>query len=159
MNRVSGRSLLIAFSCIVLFPLLARAQGTIAGQARDESGGVLPGVTVEASSPALIERVRNVVTDDQGRYRLIDLRPGKYKVTFALAGFSTFVREDIDVSASFVATVNADLKVATLEETVTVSGQTPVVDVQQASKTLTLTRDLIDALPSTRNVMSVGAFM
>jgi len=114
---------------------------------------------VEASSPALIERVRNVVTDDQGRYRLIDLRPGKYKVTFALAGFSTFVREDIDVSASFVATVNADLKVATLEETVTVSGQTPVVDVQQASKTLTLTRDLIDALPSTRNVMSVGAFM
>src|SRR4029077_467280 len=146
MDRFFGKALPIALACLVLFPLIAAAQGVIAGQVKDESGGVLPGVTVEASSPALIEKTRTVVTDDQGRYRVIDLRPGTYKVTFNLAGFSTFVREGIEASASFVANVNADLKVATLSETVTVSGQTPVVDVQQASKTLTLTRDLIDAL-------------
>jgi hypothetical protein len=123
---------------------------------RDESGGVLPGVTVEAASPALIEKVRIVVTDDQGRYRVVDLRPGAYTVTFSLPGFSTLVRDGIELGADVVATVNADLKVGALEESVTVSGQTPQVDVQQASRTQVLTRETLDALPTTRNSMAIG---
>lgn len=134
----------------------ASAQSVISGLVRDESGAVLPGVTVEASSPVLIERVRSVVTDDQGRYRIVDLRPGVYQLTFTLTGFATTVRDGIELPSNFVATVNIDLKVAALTETVNVSGATPLVDVQQASRTQVLTRDIIDSLPTTRNVMSVG---
>ena len=123
---------------------------------KDESGGVLPGVSVEAASPVLIEKVRTGVTDDQGRYSIVDLRPGVYKVTFSLPGFSTVVRDGIDLPSSFTATVNADMKVGALEETITVSGQTPLVDVQQAARMQVITRDIIDNLPTTRNIMSVG---
>ena len=115
-----------------LLPAAAWAQSAsgIAGIVRDTTGAVLPGVTVEAASPALIEKIRTVVTDDQGLYRIIDLRPGTYTVTFTLPGFSTVKREGIELTASFTATVNADLRVGDLEETITVSGQSPVVDVQ-----------------------------
>ena len=106
---------------------------------------MLPGVTVEASSPVLIEATRSAVTDDQGRYRVVDLRPGVYKLTFTLAGFGMVVRQGIELPSEFVATVNVDLKVAALAETVTVSGASPLVDVQQVSKTQVLTREMIDS--------------
>jgi len=95
--------------------------GSIAGVVKDTSGAVMPGVTVEAASPALIEKVRTVVTDGQGAYRIVDLRPGVYTVTFTLTGFSTFKREGIELTTAFTANVNAEMKVGTLQETVTVS--------------------------------------
>jgi len=140
----------------VLAPTIAFAQAQIVGQVRDESGGVLPGVTVEAASPAIIEKVRTAITDDQGRYRIEALRPGLYKLTFSLTGFSTVVREGLEVPSEVVVTINADLKVGALEETITVSGETPQVDVQQASRTQVISRDVIDSLPVSRNVMSIG---
>src|SRR5215207_10007334 len=117
---------------LVAIPASARAQGAITGVVKDASGAVLPGVTVEASSPALIEKVRSVVSDDTGQYRIVDLRPGAYTVTFELPGFSTVRRDGIELSGDFVATVNADLRVGRLEETITVSGESPIVDVQSA---------------------------
>jgi hypothetical protein len=126
------------------------AQSAIAGLVTDASGGVLPGVAVEATSPALIEKVRAVVTDERGRYTIVDLRPGVYRVTFMLPGFTTFVRDGLDLPSNFTATVNADLTVGAVEETVTVSGQSPVVDVRNAQRTTVLQRELLDALPSVR---------
>ena len=148
MQREFGRGFLF-FLCLLLLPAIGAAQSQISGQVTDESGAVMPGVTVEAASPVLIEKLRTVVTDAQGRYTVIDLRPGTYKVTFSLVGFSTTVRDGVELPGNFTATVNADLKVGSLEETVTVSGATPTVDVQQASRAVVLSRDIIDALPST----------
>ena len=156
MQRNLGRILLLFIACLVLLPAIATAQSQINGVARDESGGVLPGVTVEVTSPVLIEKVRTAVTDDQGRFAIVDLRPGVYRITFTLTGFNTVVRDGVEVPGGVAVTSNADLKVGALEETITVSGQTPLVDVTQATRTQVLTRDLIDALPSTRNIMSVG---
>src|SRR5438132_850162 len=106
------------------------SNGGIAGVVKDTSGAVMPGVTVEAASPALIERVKTVVTDGQGEYKILELRPGKYTVTFTLPGFGTVKREGVELTSGFTATVNAELKVGSLEESVTVSGQSPLVDVQ-----------------------------
>jgi hypothetical protein len=156
MQRKCGGILLLSLACLVLLPAVVAAQSQINGVVRDESGGVLPGVTVEASSPVLIEKVRSAVSDDQGRYTIVDLRPGPYRVSFTLTGFNTVVRDAIEVPGGVAVTLNVDLKVGALEETITVSGQTPLVDVTQATRTQVLTRDLIDALPSTRNIMSVG---
>ena len=125
-----------------------QAPSGIAGLVRDASGGVLPGVTVEASSPALIEKVRSVVTDSEGRYNIIDLRPGTYTVTFSLPGFTTYKREGISISVGFTATVNADLTVGSLQETITVTGETPLVDTQSARQQKVLTDDLLQALPT-----------
>lgn len=141
----------------LLAPAVARAQSAIAGFVRDSSGGVLPGVTVEAASPALIEQSRTAVTDDAGQYRIVDLRPGVYTVTFTLAGFSTVRREGIELTANFVASVNADLRVGGLEETITVSGAAPVVDVQTTQQREVLTRAVLDALPTGRNYQTIGA--
>src|SRR5688572_16526002 len=126
-SRIHKHLLLAALiACAaVLLPTIAYAQAQIVGQVRDESGGVLPGVTVEAASPAIIEKVRTAVTDDQGRYRIEALRPGIYRLTFSLTGFSTVARENIDVPSEVVVTINADMKVGALEETITVSGETP----------------------------------
>ena len=143
----------------MLFPLAAAAQSQIVGLVRDESGGVLPGVSVEVASPVLIEKVRSAVTDEQGRYRIIDLRPGNYTVTFGLTGFSTVVREGVEVPSNVTVTINGDLKVGTLQESITVSGAAPVVDVQQVSRTQVVTRDLVDALPTSRNLMSLGSLV
>ena len=120
----------------------------IAGVVRDTSGGVLPGVTVEAASPVLIERVRTVVTDGDGRYNVIDLRPGTYTVTFTLPGFSTFRREGIELTAGFTATVNADLRVGSLEETVTVTGAAPLVDASNVRQHNVLSNSELVALPT-----------
>lgn len=128
------------------------AQSVIAGVVKDTTGAVLPGVTVEASSDALIERVRSVTTDEAGQYRLENLRPGTYTLTFALAGFNTVRREGIELAASFTATINAEMRVGAVEETITVSGISPIVDVQQTQHSQTLTRELLDAIPATHNV-------
>jgi len=131
--------------------------GSIAGVVRDSSGAVLPGVTVEASSPALIEKTRSAVTDGQGQYKIIDLRPGTYSVNFSLSGFSTVRREDVVLTASFTANVNADLRVGALEETVTVSGASPIVDTQNVAKIATASREVMDVLPTDRNFVSFAA--
>src|SRR5258706_10010108 len=113
----------------VAVPGRAFAQSTIAGLVRDTTGAVLPGVTVEAASPALIERARSAVTDEAGQYKIIDLRPGTYVVTFTLTGFNAIKREGIDLPPNFTASVNADMRVGTMEETITVSGAASTVDV------------------------------
>ena len=132
------------------FPAAAFAQASITGVVKDASGAVLPGVTVEASSPALIEKVRSAVTDGTGQYRIVDLRAGEYSVSFALTGFGTVKREGIELTGSFTATVNADLKVGSLAETITVSGETPIVDVQSAQRQATVSGDVIASIPSSR---------
>src|SRR5688572_11186431 len=141
----------LAIACLVLLPAAAYAQASIAGVVRDTSGAVLPGVTVEAASPALIEKVRSVVTDGAGQYRIIDLRPGTYAVTFTLTGFSAFKRDGIELSGSFTATVNADLRVGALEETVTVTGDAPIVDVQSVTQERVLGKEVLDVIPAGRS--------
>jgi carboxypeptidase family protein len=135
----------------LLAPPMARAQalgGSIAGIVRDVSGGVLPGVTVEAASPALIEKTRSVLTDGQGNYKITDLRPGVYSVTFTLTGFASVRREGIELSSGFTAPVNADLKVGGVEERITVTGASPVVDVQSARTQQMLKAETLEALPA-----------
>jgi hypothetical protein len=142
-----------ALASLLLFPGTPRAQestATIAGVVKDASGGVLPGVTVEAASPELIEKVRTVVTDGTGQYRIISLRPGTYTVTFSLTGFSSVKREGLELKVGVVTSVNADLKVGAVEETITVSGETPVVDVQSAKRQQTLSDEVLTSIPTTR---------
>ena len=119
----SRQSVLLALACLCVAPASALAQSTFTGVVKDASGAVLPGVTVEAASPVLIEKTRSVVTDPTGGYRLTDLRPGVYTITFALAGFSTVKREALELPANFTMTINSELKVGALEETVTVAGR------------------------------------
>ncbi|HEV3216351.1 MAG TPA: TonB-dependent receptor [Vicinamibacterales bacterium] len=157
MCRKFGSVLTVATACLLFLPIAADAQSVFSGVVRDASGAVLPGVTVEASSPVLIERTRSVVTDGEGRYTIVDLRPGTYKVTFTLTGFATVVRESVELPGNTTVPINADLKVGSLEETVTVSGQSPLVDVQNAQRTHVLERSVLDALPTTRNMQTVGA--
>ncbi len=133
------------------------AQATLTGVVRDASGAVLPGVTVEAASPALIEKVRSVVSDDTGQYRIVDLRPGTYSVTFLLPGFNTVKRDGILLSGSFVATVNAELTVGAVEETITVSGESPIVDVQSSTVQNIVDREVLAAIPSSRNANGIQA--
>jgi hypothetical protein len=128
----------------------ASAQASITGVVRDTSGAVLPGVTVEASSTALIERTRSVVTDGTGQYRIVALPAGIYTVTFALPGFGGVKRQGIELSGAFTATANAELRIGTIEETVTVSGEAPVIDVQSAQKQQVLQGDMLKALPTAR---------
>src|SRR5688572_29392640 len=126
--RVVFRATLVVAS-LLMVSSSALAQASIAGVVKDTSGAVLPGVTVEATSPALIEKVRSAVTDANGQYRIEDLRPGTYLVAFRLTGFSVVQRQDIELTGSFAAKVDAELKVGALEETITVTGETPIVDV------------------------------
>jgi len=140
---------------LLIIPTVVQAQATITGTARDASGAVLPGVTVEASSPALIERVRSVVTDGTGQYRIVDLRPGTYSVTFTLPGFSTVRREGIELSGQFVATIDAALPVGALEESVTVTGESPVVNVASARREQVVNRELLTAIPSARTYQTM----
>jgi hypothetical protein len=157
MSRRLGSAFLIAVALLIFLPAAARAQSAFSGIVRDTSGAVLPGVTVEASSPVLIEKSRSVVTDGEGRYTVVDLRPGTYKITFTLAGFATVVRDGVDLPGNTTVPINIDLKVGALEESVTVSGQSPLVDVQNAQRTQVLERSVEDALPTTRNMQSVGS--
>jgi hypothetical protein len=135
------------------------ATGNIAGVVRDASGAVLPGVTVEAASPALIEKVRTVVTDEAGAYRIVDLRPGIYTVTFTLGGFSTVRREGVELTTSFTAAVNAEMRVGAIEETITVTGQTPVVDISSARQQTTVSREVLDSIPTTKRLGQYASFI
>jgi len=148
MRRLRSASILAAL--LLLSPSAAFAQATLAGVVRDASEAVLPGVTVEASSPTLIEKVRSAVTDGTGQFRITELAPGTYTLTFSLTGFSTVKREGVSVGGVGVITINADLKVGAVEETITVSGETPVVDTQSARHQAVLSNDTIAALPATR---------
>ena len=143
-------NILMVFVWMVLLPMAALAQSAIAGVVKDSSGAVLPGVTVEAASDALIEKVRTAVSDGSGQYRIVDLRAGTYTVTFTLAGFNTFKREALELPTDFVATVNADMRVGSLQETITVTGESPIVDVQSAKRQRTIDSQLIQAIPSAR---------
>ncbi len=144
---------------VLVLPAAAFAQAAITGVVKDASGGVLPGVTVEAASPVLIERVRSVVSDDTGQYRIVDLRPGSYSVTFTLTGFSTVKRDGIELTGTFVATVNADLRVGSLAETITVTGESPIVDVQSTKVQTTILKDVLTAIPTSRNATGIQALI
>src|SRR6185436_19681404 len=121
---------------------------SIAGVVKDTTGAVLPGVTVEVSSPALIEKVRAGVTSDGGEYRIVELRPGTYTATFTLPGFSTVRREGIVLTPNFAASVNAELRVGDISETITVTGQSSGVDLYNVIQQKSLTREVLDILPS-----------
>src|SRR5215471_11112374 len=146
---------LAALALLVLVPAAAFAQASITGVVKDASGAVLPGVTVEASSPALIEKTRSAVSDGTGTYRIVDLRPGTYTVTFTLTGFSTVKRDGIELTGSFNATINADMKVGTLEETITVTGETPIVDTQSVRRQVTVSNDIISNMTAARSYAGV----
>src|SRR4051812_28951236 len=145
------RSLVVVAVVLVALPSTALAQAVIAGAIKDASGAVLPGVTVEASSPVLIEKVRTAVSDGNGLYRIEDLRPGAYVVTFTLPGFATLKREGVQLAGSFTATVDAEMRVGGLAETITVTGESPIVDVQSARHETTLNNDVLKAIPTVRS--------
>ena len=141
---------LVFAGVLVVAPIAAYAQASIVGTVRDASGAVLPGVTVEASSPALIEKTRSVVSSGTGQYSIENLRPGTYTVTFSLAGFSSVKREGIELQGTFIATVNADMKVGGVTETITVSGEAPVVDVTSARTEETISGKTVAEIPTSR---------
>lgn len=155
-DRIAFRRLLLAAVIIVLSAPAALAQSAIAGVVRDASGAVLPGVTVEAASPALIEGTRTATSDNAGSYRIESLRPGDYTVTFALQGFRTTKREGIKLPTSFTATVNADLALGQLEESITVSGESPLVDVRGSVSQSVMNRERLDAIPTGKDPFAVG---
>ena len=149
--------IILGAALLALLPAAASAQtSAIAGSVKDTSGAVLPGVTVEASSPALIEKVRSATTDGAGQYKITTLRPGTYTVTFTLPGFSGVKRENVELTSDFTATINADLKVGAVAETITVTAESPVVDTQSITTRTVMTRDVLDAIPTGRNIQAVG---
>ena len=141
-------------AALVLAPSLAFAQ-SLAGIARDASGAVLPGVTVAVASDVLIEKVRTAVTDGSGQYQILALPPGNYKITFSIPGFTAFVREGVQVSGGGVITVNADMRVGGVQETVTVTGETPVVDTRTARRETVIDDSVVASLPSSRGVGNI----
>jgi carboxypeptidase family protein len=145
----------VVFALAVVAPASAFAQATITGTVKDTSGAVLPGATVEASSPVLIEKVRSAITDTAGLYRIVDLRPGTYTVTVALPGFATIKRDGIEVTGSVTLTIPFDLKVGEVQETVTVTGASPVVDVQNTRRETVINSSSIETLPATRAYGSI----
>ena len=144
---------------VLLLPAAAWAQASITGVVKDTSGAAMPGVTVEAASPSLIEKTRVVVTDGSGQYRIVDLRPGTYSVTFTLAGFATVKREGVELTGSFVASIGADMKVGAMTETVVVSGVTPLVDVQSTKRQSVLDHEIIDNIPTGRNFANLAVLI
>jgi len=151
--------LLALVSLGLVLPIAANAQSlaSVTGVVKDTSGAVLPGVTVEVSSPALIEKTRSTVTDGAGLYQIIQLPPGTYSVTFTLTGFSTVKREGLELSGSFNAAINAEMKVGAVAETITVTGETPLVDVQSAAVQKVVTKDVVDAIPTGRLGINLAA--
>src|SRR6187200_1032331 len=148
--RVCVRTCFV-LACLLAVQSTAWAQATIAGAVKDSSGAVLPGVTVEAASPALIEKVRTTSTDGSGRYRIEDLRPGTYSVTFTLPGFATVRRDGLIVSGSAVIAVDGEMRVGGVQETVTVTGETPIVDVQSTKREIALDNETLRDMPGVRS--------
>ena len=159
MGKVVGRRGLGAALIALFLPGAALAQSGISGRVTDNTGAVLPGVTVEAASSALIEGARTAVTDSRGQYEIIDLRPGTYSVTYSLQGFATLVRDEIRLPADFTLTINVALSVGTIEETVTVTGESPIVDTQNVRRTEVLTRELQEELPTGRALWSYAVLI
>jgi Carboxypeptidase regulatory-like domain len=157
-DHVVVRIFALAISASVCLPDTAAAQigSGISGVVRDSSGGVLPGVTVEAASTVLIEGSRTTVTNASGQYQITDLRPGEYSVTFTLTGFRTIRREGIVLSAAFTATINVDLQVGQLEESITVTGESPLVDVRNSVSQSVMNRETLDVIPSGKDPFAVG---
>lgn len=155
----SGKVLSVVVFCLLFVPVTAAAQSSIGGRVTDNTGAVIPGVTVEAASPALIEGTRAAVTDGSGQYRIVDLRPGLYTVTFSLTGFSTQAREGLQLPADFAMTVNIALSIGSISETVTVTGASPVVDTSNANRTEVVSRTLQEELPTGRAVWSYAQLM
>ena len=150
---------LTALALLVLAPAVVHAQATLSGIARDVSGAVLPGVTVEAASPVLIEKVRTGTSDGTGRYIVPDLRPGIYTVTFTLPGFRTVVREGVELSGTSVTTINAELSVGAVQETITVTGESPLVNVQSTTRQAVMDQEIVSAIPSSRTPFTVGVLI
>ena len=158
---MTARRLVVWFVVVTSLVLPGRvfaqaAQSALTGVVKDATGGVLPGVTVEAASPALIEKVRAVTTDSAGLYKIVDLRPGTYTITFSLPGFNAVRVEGFDLRADFTATVNADLKVGELNETITVSGEAPLVDVTNTNKNAVFNKETVESLPNNRQIQSLA---
>lgn len=149
----------IVVCVLLLLPAAAWAQSSITGVVRDTSGAVLPGVTVEATSPALIAGSSTAVTDSQGLYRIVDLRPGPYTVTFTLPGFTTVIRDGIELRGEFTATVNAEMTVGAIEETLTVTGQAPLVDIRSSREQTQFEGETLDALPGTGRLSMLSALI
>ena len=149
-------SVLLALACLCIVPAPAARKARFTGRRQGHLGAVLPGVTVEAPSPALIEKSIRSSTDENGAYRLVDLRPGVYTLTFSLDGFSTVKREGIELPSDFTMTLNSEMKVGALEETLTVTGAAPVVDVQSTTKSQVLSREVLDAVPTGRTIQGMG---
>ena len=148
-----SRVVVVCLTLLVTVTAAWAQDATISGQVTDNTGGVLPGVTVTVASPVLIEGERIAVTDGEGRYAVTLLRPGTYSVTFTLAGFSTVIREGVELSAGFTATIGSELSVGGLEETITVTTASPVVDVQNVRRQEVVTDEQLENLPtSTRSV-------
>ena len=147
--------------CLAFLPATAGAQigSGITGLVRDTSGGLLPGVTVETESPALIGGARVAVTDADGRYRFTDLRPGTYTLSFTLPGFSVLRREGIELQAEFTATVNGELAVGTVLETVTVTGDAPVVDTVNVRQQTQVSEETLQAIPTNRRMAGLAAIL
>jgi hypothetical protein len=152
--------LVLSVSALLLaIPLAASAQATLSGVIRDSSGALLPGVTVEASSPALIEKVRSATSDSSGRYQIIDLRPGAYRVSFTLPGFTTVVREGLQLSGTATFTVDGEMRVGAVQETITVSGDAPTVNLQTTTRQAVMDQEILTAIPTARNPFSVGVLI
>ncbi|MEZ5287543.1 MAG: carboxypeptidase-like regulatory domain-containing protein, partial [Vicinamibacterales bacterium] len=141
-------------AAVLALPAPALAQSAFTGVVRDTSGGVLPGVTVEATSPVLIEGTKTAVTGADGAYRIVDLRPGTYTLVFSLSGFKTARYEAVELRTDFTATFNANMEVGALEESITVTGASPVVDVSSNAKVEVLTREVLDQVPTGRTIQA-----
>jgi len=153
------RIALLGLLCALATPVAAFAQGAFAGVVKDGSGAVLPGVTVEARSPALIEGVRSAVSDGSGQYRIVDLRPGTYTLTFTLPGFASVRREGLEMAGSRVVNIDASMSVGGVQETITVTGEAPVVDVQSTARQHVMDDEVIAALPAGRSHYDLGALV
>ncbi len=150
---------LATVALFLLVPVAAQAQATLSGLVRDTSGAVLPGVTVEASSPVLIEKTRSTTTDGNGRYSIPDLRPGTYRVSFTLSGFTTSVRPTVELTCTNIFTVNADLAVGNVQETVTVTSDAPLVNLETTTRQAVMDQELVTAIPSSRTPFTVGVLI
>ena len=145
----------LALFALILVPAVAFGQPAIAGAVKDSSGASLPGVEVEASGPALIEKNRTAVTDAAGRYRIEDLRPGRYRVTFRLAGWQSFAHDGVELTGSLTAMVNAELAIGALTAEVTVTAASPSVDLHSPNREVTLSGGIVRSIPTVRSYNAI----
>lgn len=155
MRKLHGIVVVALWLGVLLAPELVYAQASITGVVRDPSGAVLPGVTVEAASDVLIEKVRTAVTDGSGQYRIVDLRAGVYTVTFTLTGFSTVKRDGLELTGLMTAPLSVEMRVGALEETITVTGESPIVDVQSVRRQATIDGSVLASIPTARGYSGV----